>query len=104
MARELNEFCRHLVNANTCKYALFWWHIHEQRYPMVGMLAQQILGFQYAKLRWNKFSPLPESSLHSGGVICKLTTSTRSFCEQNWLVDLRVGCSKSSGLIGACKT
>lgn len=74
MAQELDGVRCHPVDVDTCKCTLSWWCIHEHRYPMVGMLAQQSLGFQQAKSRQSGFSPLSKSSLHFGGVVCKLTT------------------------------
>jgi hypothetical protein len=35
---ELDAFYRHHVNVENYKCSLFWWRIHEQRWPMVGSL------------------------------------------------------------------
>jgi hypothetical protein len=37
---QIDAFCHHCVNVENYKCALSSWHIHEQRWPLVGSLAQ----------------------------------------------------------------
>ncbi len=50
MAWEFDAFCHHHVNVENYKFALFWWHVHEQRWPLVGSLTQQIIGIPTSQI------------------------------------------------------
>jgi len=50
VAREFDAFPCHHVNVKNYKCALFWWHIYEQRWPLVGSLAQQIIGIPISQI------------------------------------------------------
>jgi len=40
VAGQFDAFHHHHVNVENYKCSLSWWHIHEQRWPLVGSLAQ----------------------------------------------------------------
>ncbi len=50
VAREFDAFYCHHVNVENYKCALSLWHIHEQRWPLVGSLAQQIIGIPTSQI------------------------------------------------------
>jgi hypothetical protein len=39
---ELDSFHRTHIDLDKCKCALSWWHMEEHRFPIVGLLVQQI--------------------------------------------------------------
>jgi hypothetical protein len=51
VAREFDAFYCHHVNVENYKCTLPLWHIHEQRWPLVGLLAQQIIGIPTSQIK-----------------------------------------------------
>jgi hypothetical protein len=78
VAHEFDGFHHHLVDVNTCKCALSWWCIHEQKHLVVGMLARQILGIPTSQTETERiFSIAGIPIAFPEGIVCKLTTLTK---------------------------
>ncbi len=73
---ELNSFHYYLIDAKKNSCALTWWRIEKQKFPIVVVVARQILESQLVRLKLKKLFPFLESSQHSGDVDFKSTIWT----------------------------
>jgi hypothetical protein len=79
--------------------SLQWWQKHEAMFPIVGFLAQQILGVVGFQIE-SFFSSLVRILTNFRRCCLQIENLEKLiFVNKNWLNDLRIGCKSPSNLL-----
>jgi hypothetical protein len=101
MIKKLLHSSRFHIDVKDIKSPLLWWEKQHSRFPIVGLLARQILGIVRSQVEMKRI-------FYLGGILTNLRTchlqsenleKLNIFVSKNWLNDLIVGCKKTFTLV-----
>jgi hypothetical protein len=105
MTKELLDFRRFHVDGKDIKSPLLWWEKHHSRFPIVGLLARQILGIVGSQIERKHIFSLVGilTNLKRCHLQYENLESLNIFISKNWLNNLIVGCEKTFTLVELIK-